>query len=166
MSIGAQPRRPIWVVHPRHPQIVSIVIEQPAGMAQRLRYDPNRDTFVPTEVVSLLHARGFPGAYGWIAGTGEPPGPHWDVLLCSTVAFKPGAMIAAPLCGVFIRADGDHKFVALGPDMGAGVAATGDDLPDPWPASLRALYPIIGPGEGWFGADVARHLVLTAPTAP
>ncbi len=146
-------------------EIASIVIEQPAGLAQRLRYDPDRDTFVPTQAISLLHARGFPGSCGWIAGIGEPPGPHWDVLLCSTMAFTPGTRVAAPLCGVFRRAGGDHKFVAHGRDPGLSADATQDDLPELWRSRLAALYPVVGPGEGWFGAAVARRLVQTPPTA-
>ncbi len=82
------------------------------------------------------------------------------------MTLAPGAVVTAPLCGVFLRADGDHKFVAHGPDLGFAGAATLEDLPELWRSRLAALYPVVGSGEGWFGAVSARCRVLTTPTAP
>lgn len=152
--------------HTDHPRRIWVIVEQPADEPLRLRVVPETGSFIRTEARSLIHVRGFPGCYGWIAGTGEPPGPHWDVLVCTADVYPAGAVVAATLCGVFVRADGDHKFVALGPDLARGGAI--DDLaqlPGRWFHHLKALYPVVGPGEAWLNAEVARSLVLIAAGA-
>lgn len=155
--------------HPQHllsPRRVTVIVEQPRDEPRRLRFDPADDTFHPTTDRSLLFVRGFSGVYGWIAGSGAPPGPHWDVLLCTRLNLPPGDTADAELCGVFIRGDGDHKFVALGRDLAdAGVVADFEQFPEDLGRELKLLYPSVDPGEGWLGAVYARALVQTAPTS-
>ncbi len=152
--------------HADHPRLIRVIVEQPADEPLRLRYVPEDGAFVRTVERSLIHVRGFPGCYGWIAGTGEPPGPHWDVLLCSADAHPAGAVVAATLCGVFVRADGDHKFVALDLNLAPNDAVADlAQLPGRWLHYLTALYPVVGPGEGWLNAEAAWALVLTAAVA-
>ncbi|HRF46886.1 MAG TPA: hypothetical protein PLC98_04600 [Anaerolineales bacterium] len=155
--------------HPRHalsPRFVTVIVEQPRDQPRRLRFDAADDTFHPTTDRSLLFERGFSGAYGWIAGSGAPPDPHWDVLLCTCLNLPAGVVVDADLCGVFVRGDGDHKFVALGRDLAdVGVVADLDEFPHDLGRRLKMLYPRVDPGEGWHGAAYARALVQTAPTS-
>lgn len=155
--------------HPRHalsPRFVTVIVEQPCGQPWRLRFDAADDTFHPTTDRSLLFERGFSGAYGWIAGSGAPPDPHWDVLLCTCLNLPAGVVVDAELCGVFVRGDGDHKFVALGRDLAdVGVVADLDEFPHDLSRQLKMLYPRVDHGEGWHGAAFARVLVQSAPTS-
>lgn len=145
--------------------LVRIIVEQPRRERYRLCFDPDTASFVRTVYPALLYERGFVGCYGWIEGTGLPPQPHWDVYVCTDADPQPGERIDAALCGVFVRADGDHKFVALGPDlMAAGIQPELAALPDRRLANVYALYPVVGPDEGWRGAAFAADLVRTTPT--
>ena len=144
---------------------VRVIVEQPRHERHRLCFDPGTGTFVRTPDVALLFERGFNGCYGWIDGSGTPPQPHWDVYVCTEVDAQPGERLDAALCGVFIRADGDHKFVALGSDLIAvGIQPELAALPDRRLANVYALYPAVGPDEGWRGASFAADLVRTTPT--
>jgi inorganic pyrophosphatase len=142
---------------PGFPAQVWVVVEQPAHEPYRLAYDPAQAAFGRTAQRSLSYARGFPGAYGWIGGLGMPPGAHFDVLLVTNTAWEAGAVVAAHLCGVFYRRDGDHKLVALDEALRPTVQTPDLAALDPaTQASLYALYPDVGPGEGWWGAAEAR----------
>ncbi len=144
---------------------IRVVVEQPRHERYRLRFDTDTATFVRTAYLALLYERGFVGCYGWIEGTGIPPQPHWDVYVCTDVDPQPGERIDAALCGVFVRADGDHKFVALGQDLiAAGIEPELAALPGPRLANVRSLYPVVGPAEGWRDAAFASVLVRTTPT--
>ncbi len=145
------------VLHPEYPGKAWIVIEQPRGEPMRMRYEPLTGKFRRSSDYSLLHHRGFTGAYGWIGGTGAPPNPHFDVMVLTREDLQPGDVMLGHICGVFIRGDGDHKFVAMDEawrvrtgcsDFDALDAATQDEL--------RRLYPEVGVGEGWFGAAFAQ----------
>ncbi|MEP7327883.1 MAG: inorganic diphosphatase [Betaproteobacteria bacterium] len=154
------------VLHPEHPSMAWIVVEQPCGEPMRIRYEPGTGTFRRSQDFALGHHRGFKGAYGWIGGTGAPPHPHFDVLVITREILQPGDVMLGHICGVFIRGDGDHKFVAIdetwrvregGADLDAFCAATRDEV--------MAVYPEVGPGEGWYGAAFARdYLRNNQPT--
>lgn len=147
------------------PLILDVVVEQPRDEPFRVQFIPETGQFVRTSRAALLHERGFAGCYGWIVGSGAPPGPHWDVYVCTERAHSPGDVVVAVLCGVFLRDDGDHKFVALGPDLAAaGIEPDVERFPEPVLTNLRALYPRVSPTEGWRGAAFARALVRTGPT--
>jgi inorganic pyrophosphatase len=150
--------------HPAYPRQVWVVIEQPRGAPFRYQFDPDTDTFQQTGFKSLLYARGFSGAYGWIAGTGTPPGPHYDALLVTALDLRPGDVVPGHVCGLFVRADNDHKFVVLDEASRARL-----DQPDfsrleaPAAAELRGLYPQVSAGEGWFGSALAYEYLLQRP---
>lgn len=151
-------------LHPQHPDRVWVVVEQPKGEARRLGYDPDSETFRPTGFLSLVHARGFGGVYGWIAGTGLPPGPHFDVLLFTDRHPVAGEVLEGFTCGVFMRGDGDHKFVAVDDAWRARMAApTLGSLPPGAMDELRRLYPRVGEGEGWHESDVATAYLRERP---
>ena len=71
-----------------------------------------REMFVRTALGSLTHARGF-GAYGCDRRDGDAARPAFRCMLVTPTAWEAGAVVAAHLCGVFYRRDGDHKLVAL-----------------------------------------------------
>ncbi len=144
-------------LHPDFPKKIWIVVEQPCHEPYRFYYDPVSDTFIRKTIKSLIFERGFSGAYGWIGGMGTPPEPHFDVLLITGQDPKPGDVLEGYICGVFFRADNDHKFVALDAGLRYRVHKPDLDSMDPETyAELKRLYPRIGENEGWFGADVAR----------
>lgn len=153
-------------LHAQHPRVIYAVIEQPPGEVFRLRYEPGTGEFVRTESLSLAHARGYRGVYGWIAGTGVPPGLHHDVFVLTDQHLSPGDVVVCSLCGMFKRSDGDHKFVALAADLlEKGEPAELHLLSERRRTALFAVYPVVGPDEGWLGADVAaRELSANPPT--
>lgn len=86
-------------LHPRFPELVWLVVEQPAHEEYRLRYKPESGTFASKGYRSLGYARGFPGAYGWVGGLGTPPAAHCDAALATDVALPAGEVVAASVCG-------------------------------------------------------------------
>ncbi len=153
-------------LHPGYPEKVWVVIEQPCREPYRFAYDPVSDTFIRKTIKSLIFERGFSGAYGWIGGTGTPPEPHFDVLLITGQDPQPGDVLEGYICGVFMRADGDHKFVALDSELRYRVHKPDlDSMDQETYAELKKLYPRIGENEGWFGAEVAcDHLKKNSPS--
>lgn len=148
--------------HHQHPDRAWAVIEQPRGEERRLEYDPATGAFVPDGRWSLVHVRGVDAAYGWITGFGEPPAPHFDVLVLTNAQPAAGEVLEVMPCGLFRRGDGDHKLVAIDvqnpPDYGLVDLLA---LPNGVLAMVQGLYPQVGPGEGWFGAEEATAFLAT-----
>jgi inorganic pyrophosphatase len=152
------------VLHPDFPQKAWIVIEQIRNEPERLAYDPTSRSFKPSGYRSLLYERKFSGAYGWIGGTGLPPQPHHDVLLLTMQSLVPGTVLLGYVCGVFLRLDGDNKFVAVDDAIASGMDHMDlDCLDEAWQQDLRKLYPRVVTGEGWFGAQTAFSELLKTP---
>jgi inorganic pyrophosphatase len=151
-------------LHPEHPQRAWVVVEQPKGERTRYSYDPVARTFVGTEFDSLISRRRFTGVYGWIGGSGLPPEPHFDVLMFTDETPTFGSVIAGFICGMFMRGDGDHKFVAVD-DAWSRRMLRNDilALPRESLAELLAVYPMVDVrlGEGWFGGDHAHEYLRT-----
>lgn len=146
-------------LHSEHPRRAWVVVEQPKGERTRFSYDPVTDAFVATDFESLLWHRNFSGVYGWIGGTGLPPDPHFDVLLFTDGTPTFGAILEGHICGMFMRGDGDHKFIAV--DEAWSQRMRRNDilaLPRESLVELLAVYPKVDAarGEGWFGGDHAR----------
>lgn len=148
-------------LHPEFPQKVWVIVEQPRNEPHRFLYDPTSQTFSRSSHKSLIYDRGFSGVYGWIGGTGVPPAPHHDVLLFTKQFPAVGEILIGHICGVFLRQDNDHKFVAA--DDAIRRSMTSADLLSLDKAlydELLRLYPRVDEGEGWFGAEVAfLHLL-------
>lgn len=152
--------------HAQHPDLAWAVIEQPRMEELRLEYDPATGTFAPSGVRSLPYVRNVDAAYGWVVGFGEPPHPHFDVLVLTEAQPPAGAVLEVMPCGLFRRGDGDHKLIAIDaratPPYGL-VNLT--DLPADVLAMVKGLYPRVDPGEGWYGQEQARAFLATgAPT--
>ena len=145
-------------LHPEFPEKVWVIVEQPRGEPIRLAYDPESHAFKPTEYKSLIYHRGFQGCYGWIGGSGIPPQPHFDVLFLTNCETSPGDVLEGYICGVFVRRDGDHKFVALDVDLRHTVSSPDLSAVDKAVyENLISVYPEVGEGEGWFGAEFAQE---------
>lgn len=129
-----------------------MIVEQTSAYPMRMLYQPETGEFLPSEYGSLFHARGFPYPYGWIEGSGTPPEPHLDCLLLSDGDFSLGERVAIKVVGVFRRADGDHKYLAV---EKAREVSDYAELTDAEKDALHRLYPRVGAGEGWFGRDEA-----------
>ena len=145
-------------LHSAFPDRVHCHVEQCPGDVRRMEYNPVADSFVATDYSYLYSARGYRGAYGWIRGLGTPPAPHLDVLLLTaSQRLRHGDLIEASICGIFWRADGDHKLVAAADDipLPAGRTPDWDALPPAWHSQLLAIFPRLDPGEGWFGRERA-----------
>ena len=151
-------------LHPEFPYKVWVIVEQPRNEPDRFSYDPVNKSFYRTSHKSLVYARGFSGVYGWIGGSGIPPQPHHDVLLFTTHTPTCGDVLVGHICGVFIRQDHDHKFVAVDDEIRnnmvtADISSLRNDLYD----ELLRLYPRIEEGEGWNNAKTAFSYLLRQP---
>jgi len=151
-------------LHPRFPEQVWVVVEQPPGEEKRYEFVPDRGEFRRTNLDSLIFARGFSGAYGWISGTGTPPGVHYDALVLCRSGCEPGDVIEGYVSGVFKRGDGDHKFIIVASDLARDLEGTDwSVLPQDLRNETMRVYPQIGMGEGWRDGDEARHMLAHVP---
>lgn len=151
-------------LHPDFPRKVWVIIEQPRDEAYRFVYDPATETFSRSSKKSLIYTRGFGGVYGWVSGTGIPPAPHHDVLLFTGQSPSCGDVLTGHICGVFLRKDNDHKFVAVDDEIRQGMkSADLEFLDEAHYNELIRLYPRIDEGEGWHGAEVAISHLLKKP---
>jgi hypothetical protein len=68
------------------------------------------------------------------------------------------------ICGVFLRQDNDHKFVAVDDDIRRSMK-TADlmSLDEAYYDDLLRIFPKIDEGEGWYGAEVAYSYLLKKP---
>jgi hypothetical protein len=152
-------------LHPEFPQKVWVIVEQPRNEIYRYYYDPVNKTFSRSSYKSLTYERGFSGVYGWIGGSGVPPAPHHDALLFTRQFPSFGNILVGYICGVFLRQDNDHKFIAIDDEIRRNM--TKADLPfldKVFYDELLRLYPRVDEGEGWFGAEVAFSYLLKQPS--
>lgn len=133
-----------------------IVIEQTYEYKKRMEFDSSSNSFIETEVESLMYARDFHHPYGWIKESGAPPGAHMDVFLLSNKKYSLGDEVAINIVGCFMRNDGDHKLIAVLPERHE---TDFFQLPEEEQADMHRLYPRVSDGEGWYGADKARELI-------
>ena len=119
-----------------------------------------------TEHKSLSYYRGFSGVYGWIGGTGLPPGIHYDVFLFTRRSLRLGEVLQGHICGMYWRKDGDHKFVAVDNDLLKTMKAPElKYLSKEQYAELMRLYPNPRENEQWCEATIAiNHLSTKKPT--
>ncbi|MBN9599447.1 MAG: inorganic diphosphatase [Afipia sp.] len=100
---------------PNPPHEVNVVIEVPVG-GEPIKYE--LDKAAGTLVVDrfLYTAMRYPGNYGFIPHTLSEDGDPCDVLVASTRAIVPGAVMAVRPVGVLLMEDeagGDEKIVAV-----------------------------------------------------
>jgi hypothetical protein len=151
-------------LHPEFPHKVLVVVEQPRNEMYRCIYDPASGTFSRSTIKSLVYIRGFSGVYGWVGGTGVPPGPHHDILLFTRQFPVCGDSLTGHICGIFLRQDNDHKFVAVDEEIRRHMAGADlSFLDNTHYNELLQLYPRVDEGEGWHGAEVAITQLLKKP---
>jgi inorganic pyrophosphatase len=149
------------ILHPGHPQKVWVIVEQPRNEPDRYSYDSVSKSFYRRPYTSVAYARGFSGVYGWVGGSGIPPASHHDVFLFTNQSPSFGDILVGHICGVFLRRNNDHKFIAVDDEI-RNVMATADlpFLQKDLYAEMIRLYPRIDEGEGWHNAEIAfRHLL-------
>ncbi|MCL2603112.1 MAG: inorganic diphosphatase [Defluviitaleaceae bacterium] len=133
-----------------------IVVEQTKDYKKRMIYDPNTNTFNEAEHDCMFLYRGFTHPYGWLRGSGTPPGEHLDVFLLSGGECFPGDELPVRVVGVFRKKDGDHKLIGISPER---EEMDFSQLPECEINDLHMLYPFVDEGEGWFGADAAKIVI-------
>lgn len=140
--------------------MLHMIVEQTRNHPMRMEYDPRTEAFHETEYRSLASARGFTRPYGWIKESGTPPQPHWDCILLSDRDFSLGDEVEIRVIGVFQRADGDHKYIAV--EYSREISDL-SEITEEERGQLHQFYPKIREGEGWFGRERAEKLLATAP---
>jgi len=140
-----------------------IVIEQTKDYKKRIAYDPKTNTFSETENDCLFAKRGFIHPYGWLKGSGTPPGKHLDVFLLSHDNCALGDELEIKIVGVLKRADGDHKLVGI---LSKREETDFSQLPNNEKDDLHKLYPYLGSGEGWFGEETANAVIAEFESKP
>ena len=149
-------------LHPEFPEKVWVIVEQPRNEPYRFKYDRVSKTFSPT--TRKVRGSGWSGAYGWIGGTGIPPEPHHDVFLVTRQSPALGDILVGSICGVFLRHDNDNKFIAVDEEIGRSMPKMDiGSLDEIFYREVLQLYPRVGEGEGWFGAEVAFTYLRKPP---
>ena len=82
-----------------------MIVEQLGSQEYRMWYEKERNVFVQTAHKSLGYARGFVGIYGWIVGSGTPPGKHLDVMAPTRNSYELGDVVPIRIVGCFKRSD-------------------------------------------------------------
>jgi len=136
--------------------VFQTIVEQRRNDEHRNQYDPVTGLFHQTEYKSLLFQRDYTGIYGWLLGYGSPPEHHLDVFTLTDTDYELGAIIKVKVIGVFIRNDGDNKFLAVELTREEDDFA---DLPKEDQRMLFNVYPNLRVGEGWFGQLRAMELI-------
>ena len=151
-------------LHPEFPYKVWVIVEQPRNEPYRYSYDPVNGIFSRCPYKSLVYERGFSGVYGWIGGSGVPPAPHHDVLLLTKQSPSCGDTLLGYICGVFLRQDNDHKFVAVDDEIRQSMKTVDlASLDETYYHELLKLYPRIEEGEVWYGVEVASSYLRKKP---
>ena len=86
-----------------------IIIEQTYDCPNRMKYNPDTNTFSELNYTSLLRERGVTFPYGWLKDSGTPPAEHLDVILMTREQYNLGDELPIRIIGVFKRYDNDHK---------------------------------------------------------
>lgn len=136
--------------------IYTAKIEQTNAYPKRMHYMPDTDTFEEKVHYSLSWERNVPQPSGWIKESGTPPCEHLDVIVMTDEPCELGDEIPVRVIGVFCRGDGDNKLVAVPAERCENDIF---ELPGKESDDLHRLYPKIGRGEGWFGAERAEKLI-------
>jgi inorganic pyrophosphatase len=97
------------------PHDVNVVIEVPIG-GEPIKYEMDKESGALFVDRFLYTAMRYPGNYGFIPHTLADDGDPCDVLIASTRAIVPGAVMSCRIVGVLIMEDeagGDEKLIAV-----------------------------------------------------
>jgi len=128
------------------------IVEQRRNDKYRNKYDPEKGKFEITQYKSLLFERNLAGIYGWLDGYGFPPNRHLYVIVITNNEYELGNKIEIKIIGIFLRKDNDSKLIAIESSRPENDLM---EIPINEQQMIKALYPVIDDGEGWFGKEIA-----------
>lgn len=152
---------------------VNVVIEVPIG-GEPIKYEMDKDSGALMVDRFLYTSMRYPGNYGFIPHTLSDDGDPCDVIVASTRAIVPGAVMSCRIVGVLLMEDeagGDEKLIAV-PSSKLTQRYDGvenfTDLPEITRKQIEHFfehYKDLEPGKwvkivGWGDAEAARGLVL------
>ncbi len=97
------------------PEDVNVIVEVPVG-GEPIKYEMDKESgtlFVDRYLYTPMR---YPGNYGFVPHTLSSDGDPIDVLVCSTRAIVPGAVINCRVVGALVMEDdggGDEKLIAV-----------------------------------------------------
>jgi len=94
------------------PNDVNVVIEVPVG-GEPIKYEMDKSSGALFVDRFLYTSMRYPGNYGFVPNTLSDDGDAIDVLVASTRAITPGAVINCRPIGVLIMKDEDEKVIAV-----------------------------------------------------
>ena len=155
------------------PQEVNVIIEVPVG-GEPIKYEMDKDAGTLVVDRFLYTAMRYPGNYGFIPHTLSDDGDPCDVLVASTRAIVPGAVMSVRPVGVLFMEDEaghDEKIIAVpAPKLTQRYdkVRTTSDLPDITLQQIQHFfehYKDLEPGKWvkvlrWGGAEDAHKLIL------
>lgn len=165
-----------WIkIGPDAPREVNVIIEVPVG-GEPIKYEFDKEAGALVVDRFLHTSMRYPGNYGFIPQTLSEDGDPCDVLLASTRALVPGAVIRVRPVGVLLMEDEhgpDEKIVAV---PAARLTRRYDhvlsyeDLPEITRSQVQHFfehYKDLEPGKwvkvlGWAGLDEAHALIMAA----
>lgn len=164
VASGAEERREPTLLQyagggPAPPILVYAVIENPRGTVDRIAYDAERQTFSPTGEVFPAP---LPIHYGWIPHTlSAGDGRELDVVVIGEGDAAVGGVLVVRPIGALLRADADHKVVAVRADLPSAYATVTDvgeraELREMVEDLFRPRARLVG----WATAPEARRLIL------
>ncbi|MBP7704783.1 MAG: inorganic diphosphatase [Caulobacter sp.] len=155
------------------PHDVNVVIEVPIG-GEPIKYEMHKESGALMVDRFLYTSMRYPGNYGFIPHTLSDDGDPCDVLIASTRAIAPGAIMSCRIVGVMIMEDeagGDEKLIAVPSSKLTkryDTVKNYTDLPQITLDQIEhffAHYKDLEPGKWvkivrWGDADEARQMVL------
>lgn len=155
------------------PDDVNVIIEVPVG-GEPIKYEMDKDVGALMVDRFLYTSMRYPGNYGFIPHTLSGDGDPCDVIIASTRAIIPGAVMNCRIVGALMMEDNagmDEKLLAVpSPHLTKRYAKVHNysDLPEITIQQIEhffAHYKDLEPGKwvkvsGWQDADAARKMVM------
>jgi ADP-ribose pyrophosphatase YjhB (NUDIX family)/inorganic pyrophosphatase len=161
----SRPREPMLMRYadagPAPPILVYVVVENPRGSTDRVVYDEQSHEFKAT---GETFPAPLPSHYGWIPRTfTAADGEELDAIVIGEDEAAVGSVIVARTIGALLRADDDHKIIAVRADLPSVNGAVVDleqrsDLRD----QIEHVFAGRSSITGWASATEARVMVLAA----
>lgn len=159
------------------PDDINVIIEVPVG-GEPIKYELDKDAGTLIVDRFLYTPMRYPGNYGFVPHTLSADGDPIDVLVCSTRAIVPGAVINCRPVGALVMEDdggGDEKIIAVPSTTLTkryDKIITYSDLPDITLSQIEhffAHYKDLEPGkwvkiDHWGEAAEAKQLIKDAMT--
>jgi ADP-ribose pyrophosphatase YjhB (NUDIX family)/inorganic pyrophosphatase len=144
---------------PAPPLLVYAVIENPKGTADRIVYDSARGHFVPS---GEIFPDPLPCHYGWIPRTiSAGDDRELDVVVVGEGDTAVGSVVPVRPIGTLLRADADHKVLAIRADLPSAYATVTDAADRPELREMvERLFRPRAVLKGWASAPETRRLIM------